>query len=491
MAAHKGKTTGLIFRLERQPKGLLFLAGLILDVVVGFLDYSEGSYVGMEIFYLLPISVVSWAVGRNAGILMSVIATASLVAADVLGLREHHPVIIVNPLAHFGMFLVFAWLLSGMKTALLESEERQNILESILESAGEGICGINKNGHHILVNKAALRILGHDEQNILGKHSHEIWHHKRADGTPYQEEDCNIYATLCDGTVRRIKDEVFWRKDGSSLPVEYTVAPLLKEGAICGAVLVFRDITERLRAEEEIAQLNRRLGDKISELEDANKDLEALIYAVSHDLRAPLRSISGFARFIMEDYGDRLDGQGRDYLSRMNRGAIKIGRLIEDLLSLSRASRQEINRTTLDMSKMASSIVSELRASDPSRAVATDIAGGISARGDEKLTGVALSNLIGNAWKFTSKTKDARIEFGEVRENGRKTFFVRDNGAGFEARHKEKMFLPFHRLHSDTEFEGTGIGLAIVQRVIHRQGGDIWAEGAVGMGATFYFRLEE
>jgi signal transduction histidine kinase len=254
------------------------------------------------------------------------------------------------------------------------------------------------------------------------------------------------------------------------------------------------EIAEHKKAEEELKRhrehLEELVEERTSELEKVNRELEAFIYSVSHDLRAPLRSISGFGKWLMEDQAGKLDEQGRDYLRRMNLGADRMSRLIEDLLSLSRISRQEIERTKLDLSKIASLIVSDLRASDPSRSVEVNIAEGLSAYGDESLITIVFTNLLGNAWKFTSKTADARIEFGTLHQEGRNVYYIRDNGAGFDAQHRERMFLPFQRLHSDKEFEGTGIGLAIAARVIHRHGGEIWAEGKTGEGATVYFRLE-
>jgi signal transduction histidine kinase len=254
------------------------------------------------------------------------------------------------------------------------------------------------------------------------------------------------------------------------------------------------EITEHKKAEEELKRhrehLEELVEERTSELEKVNRELEAFIYSVSHDLRAPLRSISGFGKWLMEDQAGKLDEQGRDYVRRMNLGADRMSQLIEDLLSLSRISRQEIERTRLDLSKIASLVVSDLRASDPSRSVEVIIAEGLSAYGDESLITIVLTNLLGNAWKFTSKTAEARIEFGTLQQEGKSIYYIRDNGAGFDAQHADGMFLPFHRLHSDKEFAGTGIGLAIAARVIRRHGGEIWAEGKTGEGATVYFSLE-
>lgn len=244
------------------------------------------------------------------------------------------------------------------------------------------------------------------------------------------------------------------------------------------------EIVERRRAEEELKRHREHLEELVKE---RTSELEAFIYSVSHDLRAPLRHIRGFADILLENLAGKLDERGKTYLERMHLSAVKMSRLIEDLLSLSRISLKEIEWTKLDLSKAASLIVSDLRESDPSRRVEVRIAEGLSTDGDESLITILLTNLLGNAWKFTSKTANARIEFGTLLKDERNIFYVRDNGAGFDEQYREKMFLPFHRLHTEKEFEGTGIGLAIVKRVIHRHGGDIWAEGTTGKGSTFYF----
>jgi len=249
------------------------------------------------------------------------------------------------------------------------------------------------------------------------------------------------------------------------------------------------EVEERKRAEADVLKLSEDMAERNIELEAVNKELEAFVYSVSHDLRAPLRHISSFAKFLTEDYTDRLDDQGRDYLMRIKRGAEKMSRLIEDLMYLSQISRREVSRSNIDMSKLVSSIVADLREADPAKKVKFDIAEGITAYADQRLIEVALSNLLENAWKFTLHIENARIEFGGREQEGKTVYYVRDNGAGFNPEFIKKMFLPFQRMHSEKEFEGTGIGLAIVERVIRRHGGEVWAEGEVGKGAAMYFTL--
>lgn len=237
------------------------------------------------------------------------------------------------------------------------------------------------------------------------------------------------------------------------------------------------------------AELEKRVAERTAELVAVNQELEAFAYSVSHDLRAPLRAIEGFSQALLEDYLDRLDEVGQDYLRRVQAASRKMGQLISDLLKLSRLTRGEMYREQVDLSAMATEIAAEIRATQPERQAEFVIAPGLTVYGDARLLRVALENLLNNAWKFTSKRPIARIEFGVREVSGERAFFVADNGAGFDMAYAHKLFGAFQRLHSLAEFEGTGIGLATVQRVIHRHGGRIWAEGQVGVGATFYFTL--
>ncbi len=245
----------------------------------------------------------------------------------------------------------------------------------------------------------------------------------------------------------------------------------------------------KFRTDEKIIKLNKDLIAKNEELEFTNKELESFIYSVSHDLRGPLRAISGFGDLMKKNVADKLDEHGKQYLSRIQRGTEKMSRLIDDLLSLSRISRQGIQRKSVDLSGLASSILSALREANPGRSVEADIKEGLTVFADPGLIEIVLSNLLDNAWKFTAKTEHACIEFGTLAQNSKIIYYVRDNGAGFNQQYAGKMFLPFHRLHSESAFEGTGIGLAIVDRIITRHGGKIWAEGAEGKGAAIYFTL--
>jgi len=262
--------------------------------------------------------------------------------------------------------------------------------------------------------------------------------------------------------------------------------------ASLSALVLAAAVNERKTAEAEvhklIAELEQRVRDRTIQLEGTNKELEAFCYSVSHDLRAPLRTIRGFSEVLMEQYKPQLDARGQDYLRRTCDAGLQMDRLIEDLLKLSRLSRSDIQRAEIDLSAIAQQIATELMRGEPNRTIEFAITPGVVANGDERLLRVVIDNLFRNAWKFTKKQPNARIEFG--RENGDSmAYFVRDNGVGFDMQYAAKLFGVFQRLHSATEFAGSGVGLAIVQRVINRHGGKVWADAKVNTGATFYFTL--
>lgn len=265
------------------------------------------------------------------------------------------------------------------------------------------------------------------------------------------------------------------------------------DGGFLGYIGSCIDISELREAHSVLQSLNEeldlRVRERTTELERANEELESFSYSVSHDLRAPLRAMSGFSRILLEKYAQTLDDQGQHYLSRISKGAQHMGDLITDLLALSQVTRARLRVMPVDLTAIAHSIAGELQKSAPERRVEIVVPAGMRARGDESLLRIALENLLQNSWKFTRNRSDAKIELAQADKEGRPVFSVRDNGAGFDMAYAAKLFGPFQRLHKESEFEGTGIGLATVARIIHRHGGKIWAEGAVNQGAAFHFTL--
>jgi light-regulated signal transduction histidine kinase (bacteriophytochrome) len=260
------------------------------------------------------------------------------------------------------------------------------------------------------------------------------------------------------------------------------------------------EIRERKRAEEEVQQLNAslesRVAERTQEVQEANQqlaaintELEAFAYSVSHDLRTPLRGIDGWSLALLEDYGEKLDERAREYLDRVRSETQRMGRLIDDLLQLSKVTRAEMQRNPVDLTTVASGIAAQLQEAHRGRRISFAIAPGLTTRGDAGLLQIVLTNLLSNAVKFTGTREEARIQFGRNEQNDESPFFVRDNGVGFDMAFAGTLFGAFQRLHKDTEFPGTGIGLATVQRVVHRHGGRVWAEAEAGKGATFYFTM--
>jgi len=371
------------------------------------------------------------------------------------------------------------------EAALRRSEE---YFRSLIENAQDAIVILNSDGTIRYESPSMERMTGRKAKGRIGRDPLEFSHR---DDIPNVIE---AFSQLLENQATNVHTELRLRhEDGSWRTFEVAANNLLDNPAVAGIVLNLRDITERKQAEEEIRSLNEELEQRVIErttqLQAVNKELEAFAYSVSHDLRAPLRSIDGFSQVLLEDYASKLDEEGKDYLQRVRSASQRMAELIDDILNLSRLTRSEMRRETVDLSALAQAIATELRQSQPERQVEFIITPGLATKGDAHLLRVALENLLDNAWKFTNKRSPARIEFGYAETNGQSAYFVRDNGVGFDMAYADKLFGAFQRLHSSNEYEGTGIGLATVQRIIHRHGGNIWAESAVDQGATFYFTL--
>ncbi|HVB34489.1 MAG TPA: CHASE3 domain-containing protein [Patescibacteria group bacterium] len=360
--------------------------------------------------------------------------------------------------------------------ALRVSEDK---FKGILESGPDAIVIVNQTGRIVLVNSRTEELFGYPRAALLDKPV-EMLMPERFRGLHVDHR--GTYLSEPRTRPMGMGMELLGRRqDGTEFPVAISLGPLQgREGMLVSSAI--RDITERKRIEEEIRIRN-------AQLEAANKELEAFCYSVSHDLRAPLRSIDGFSQALLEDQAGQIDDQGKAYLHRIRAATQRMGILIDDLLNLSRVTRAEILPKPTNLSEMARSVAGELRRQEPGREVEFVVAPDLQASADPRLMRIVLENLLSNSWKFTSKRERARIEFGCTQENGSSAFFVRDNGAGFDPAYSDRLFGAFQRLHSTAEFPGTGVGLATVQRIVLRHGGKVWAEGAMDRGATFYFQL--
>ena len=301
------------------------------------------------------------------------------------------------------------------------------------------------------------------------------------------DRDRVLAALKVRGSVRN-QEVSFLGDKGDIHNMLFSSEPINFGGEPC-KITIAKDITELKRTEEELKAAMSRLERSTAQLQATNRELETFSYSVSHDLRSPLRSIDGFSQALIEDYEDKFDAQGRDYLNRLRLASQKMGELIDGLLKLSRLTRSEMHQETVDLSVLAREIVTRLQEEQPEHKVEFYAGDGLTASGDPQMLRALLENLIGNAWKFSGKNPQARIEFGKVGNNGKTEFFIRDNGVGFDMAYAGKLFGAFQRLHSTEDFPGTGIGLATVQRIVNRHGGTIRAEGKVGKGAAFYFTL--
>ncbi|MGD8641392.1 MAG: PAS domain S-box protein [Gammaproteobacteria bacterium] len=503
--------------------------------------------------------------------------------------------------------------LNESNKALRDSEAQVRLL---LNSTAEAIFGVDMDGNCSFANPACVRILGYGSAGeLLGKNMHQLIHHTRADGSPYPVDECQIYSPLHSNKGVHVENEILWRNDGSSIPVEYSSYPIVREQQVVGAVVTFIDISERKKAQEmqqrlltiieatpdivgiadkegrtiyfnkaarerlgfgrnedlshkkiadyhppEIAklilhqalpqatkfgswrgesvfmtrhnervpvsqvlvahysvsgevnyystiarditeqkhteeelhryrdQLEELVAERTRALEASNKELESYSYSIAHDLRAPLRTIVGFSQILQEDTEHKLDPTELSYLQRLIQAGKYMAELIDEILDLARITRVQLKPATVDLTGVVKSIAARLQQIDEQRKVEWVIQDNMQTVGDQSLLTIALENLMGNAWKYSSKTEHSRIEVGQTESDGQATFFVSDNGAGFDMQYAEKLFNAFQRLHGD-EFEGSGIGLATVARIIHRHGGRIWAEAKVDEGATFYFTL--
>ncbi len=378
----------------------------------------------------------------------------------------------------------------GAKKRLRRTERH---LQAIFDNGSDLIFGVavEEGGvfRYMMINPAGARLGGIDPKRFVGSTPAEYFPAEKA-----AVLEANYRRCLEKGET--ISFERATDTASGLLIFETTLVPVRDEaGRISQIMGVSRNVTAQKSTLEAMQRLNGELEQRVAERtrdkEEAYRELEMFSYSVSHDLRSPLRGINGFCNALIEDYGPTLEPEARAYLERIHVASRRMAQIIDDLLQLSRVSRGTLAFQEVDLSFLACRVADDLRAAAPERAVTVSIAPGLAARCDLRLMQNVLENLLGNAWKYTLRQPAARIEFDAVAVDGRRAFRVRDNGAGFDMRFVGKLFQNFQRLHDRTEFEGTGVGLAIVARIVRRHGGRVWAEGAVGQGASFYFALDE
>jgi len=486
---------------HRSPVGIVLTRvadGRILDVndaYAGVLGYDRQELIGRT-----TLELELWADPEDRARMMAQLAARGGVQGLETSLRcrsggVRTMLIAVEPIELDGeaMLLGMASDISPMKeieARLRVSEER---LRAIIDSAESLIWVKDLEGRFLVVNRATEQATGRPAPALIGRSLFEL----------FPPEDVGRYAAhdrqvIESGQPLEV-EETAQLVDGPHTFL--TVRTPLRDGAgrIYAVAAISTDISDRKRSEdaahEANLQLEQRVRDRTAELEAANRELEAFAYSVSHDLRAPLRAMDGFSLALLEDNAAQLDDAGRAHLGRVRAAAQRMSDLIDNLLLLSRVARAELRRDDVDLTAVAHAVAAELRAAHPDRAVELRIAAGLRVRGDERLLRLVIENLLGNAWKFTAGCRLATIEVGSAAvappdaPRAGTAYFVRDNGAGFDMAHADKLFEPFQRLHTITEFPGTGIGLASVHRIIRRHGGHVWAQGAVGRGATVYFTL--
>ena len=369
---------------------------------------------------------------------------------------------------------------------ITDRKRAEEKFRGLLESAPDAMVVVDQQGTIQLVNSQTEKMFGYDRVELVGQPVEVLAPKRfRKKHTRHREG----YYVEHPARPMGIGLDLFGlRKNGTEFPVEISLSPLeTEEGLLVSAAI--RDVTQRKRMEADVQKLNEDLQQRAAQLEAANKELEAFSYSVSHDLRAPLRSIDGFSHVVLEDYGEQLPADARGYLERVRAAAQRMAVLIDDLLNLSRVTRTALQPKFINLSKMAEEILQDLQESQPERQVNVSLTPDLMVEADPHLMHIVLENLLNNAWKFTSKKEQPMIEFGQKNHVKERTFYVRDNGVGFDMAYADKLFGVFQRLHSVSEYPGTGVGLATVHRIISIHGGRIWAESAEGKGTTFYFTL--
>ena len=471
---------------QRGRRALELAAGVGVVAALEALEYLTGSYASFSPIYLVPIALLAWRIGRVPAIALAVFAVTCESVIDWAWPQATGTHVHLWSAASRTAILVFGAVVvarirsdrdvihqanAKLSEHLAASEQRFSLLADTLTD--HAIVLLSSEGRADAWSAAVATITRRSPDQIARATIGELF--------PSAEANSDTPELMAPSGSHVEEERWTLRADGARYWADINVYAV-REGTERKRLVVVRDTTPRKEAEEQV----RRARD---EAVAVARELETFSHTVAHDLRAPLRAIDGFGAMLKEDCAAQLDARGAEYVARMQEAARRMARLIDDLLEMSRLGRAPVRRSRLDLTAIARATLEQLARTEPGRVVDVDVEEGLAANGDPRLVAVLLQNLIGNAWKFSSTRERARIEVGRSRTPQGEAFFVRDNGVGFDMAFAGRLFRPFERLHNIEDFEGTGIGLATVRRIVERHGGRTWAEGEVDRGATFYFTL--